>query len=362
MKCKVCEKEFDNLGPHLKVHKTTAEKYREMYPGSEVTPKWILDMHRKTIVESVDCKHRDDVDRINCEENIKTFSHIEQDCFGYRTICVGNLCKLLLGPKGRFGINLLDGRSLLPNQKKYEVAKKAFDDFENGIRNIETRTWPESSRKRKSEFTKRWNKDRVGKGIHQFQLHPEIGIKGSKAASDKYWNSPNREELRKKNLEKLQKARCTRKNGFFFSNKMQKDFFYRSIYELMYLMSLEINETVSSFDMESCSVEYEWEGKRHETVPDFVVHYFSGITELVEVKALWAFEDDCTICKLRAMQKYAKENNMRFRIITEKDLFQNKNLEAIYSRMLDSNVSVCNMQDYYAIKNGESRELEMALK
>ena len=109
--------------------------------------------------------------------------------------------------------------------------------------------------------------------------------------------------------------------GKFFSTKNGKDVPYRSTFgELTYIKWLERNPEVSSYEYEPVRISYFFEGQKHITIPDFLVHYTDGHTELVEVKMEWKVQNIQEQLKIEAVKRYAMEHNWIFRLVLGKDL------------------------------------------
>jgi len=105
--------------------------------------------------------------------------------------------------------------------------------------------------------------------------------------------------------------------GYFFSAKNNDNIPYRSSYELEYLKQLESDPLVVTYEYESLRIEYQFNGVSRTTIPDFLVHYTDGHTELVEVKANWCLNDESIRCKLEAVKRYASKSNLLFLLVTE---------------------------------------------
>jgi len=105
--------------------------------------------------------------------------------------------------------------------------------------------------------------------------------------------------------------------GYFFSTKLNDNIPYRSSYELAYLKQLESDPLVSSYEYEPVRISYFFEGQKHTTIPDFLVHYTDGHTELVEVKANWCLNNLDVQARLEAMKKYAEDHDWTFRLVTK---------------------------------------------
>ena len=113
------------------------------------------------------------------------------------------------------------------------------------------------------------------------------------------------------------------KHGHFFSIKNNKLLYYRSSLELLTYQLLESLSKVVKYEVEVIKVSYkQYDNSIHNYIVDLLVYYNDGNRDLIEVKGTWDLEDDNVIRKLEAGKNFAEENNMGFKIITEKDLIK----------------------------------------
>lgn len=126
---------------------------------------------------------------------------------------------------------------------------------------------------------------------------------------------------------------------------------YRSSYELKFMNFLDNHPNVKRWGSEELIIPYTWNGEAHRYFPDFVVEMVSkdGTLKkmLVEIKpwiqtqppappkkksqkALLNFENAImtytkNIAKWEHAKKFAERNNCQFVVLTEKELFKQKN-------------------------------------
>jgi hypothetical protein len=74
------------------------------------------------------------------------------------------------------------------------------------------------------------------------------------------------------------------KEGYHFSTKMQKSFYYRSGYELKIFELLDKFNEVIAYDVEPFKIPYFHEGTTHQYTPDIFVAYHNGKKEIWEIK------------------------------------------------------------------------------
>lgn len=114
--------------------------------------------------------------------------------------------------------------------------------------------------------------------------------------------------------------------GKYYSSKFNKDFSYRSSYELLFIKLSEIDDTVIDLEYEKIRIE---DGGTI-IIPDFLVIRVDSKT-LVEVKAKWSLSLETTIYKTDKMRLFSAEQNYVFCLFSELDLVD-------YAKSLDVNV------------------------
>ena len=65
---------------------------------------------------------------------------------------------------------------------------------------------------------------------------------------------------------------------------------------------------------------YDTENKKRHYIPDFLVEYLGGRKVLYEVKPFERKGSETNKRKFKAAREYCKDNNMKFKVITEKYL------------------------------------------
>ena len=104
--------------------------------------------------------------------------------------------------------------------------------------------------------------------------------------------------------------------GYFWSLKNNKEIYFASSYELSALKMFEKDDNIEKFDRCTLKITYMFENKRKKYFPDFLLNK----NEIVEVKANWELTSEQVLAKVRAAKQFAKENNMKFKILTESHL------------------------------------------
>lgn len=95
----------------------------------------------------------------------------------------------------------------------------------------------------------------------------------------------------------------------------------KSSYETAFVRILESDTNVISFKYETLRIPYLYGGFTRFYVPDFLVVFADGRTELVEIKPAKMVFLAKNQAKFEAAISYATDNSMEFRVITEDDLF-----------------------------------------
>lgn len=116
------------------------------------------------------------------------------------------------------------------------------------------------------------------------------------------------------------------KKGSVKSKKNQDIINYKSSYEYACILMLEKNKDVVKYISEPFSIRYlDAESMPRMYIPDFLVLYSDGTTEVLEVKPLSMTKSRNVKNKAAAARSFLKKNYplTRFRFITEKDLFAN---------------------------------------
>ena len=116
---------------------------------------------------------------------------------------------------------------------------------------------------------------------------------------------------------------------------------YRSGWELKVMMDLDHNPKVRKWSSEELVIPYILRGRRHRYFPDFFVEYDDGTRELWEIKPLKetkppskqksrrrlmteALTYEKNQAKWAAADDWCNRRGIKFRVITEKELFKRK--------------------------------------
>ena len=108
--------------------------------------------------------------------------------------------------------------------------------------------------------------------------------------------------------------------GDYESPKCSNIIHYRSSYELRYLRILDADTNVISFEYESLYLPYEYEGKSHVYIVDFIINYSDNTSKLKEVKPYHKLTEDLVVLKAEVGRKYAETLGIEYEFVTEKDI------------------------------------------
>jgi hypothetical protein len=110
------------------------------------------------------------------------------------------------------------------------------------------------------------------------------------------------------------------KQGNFFSQKNNKNLFFRSGLESEFYKCLEKSKQVSKYAVESLEIEYVYEGKLRRYIPDILVEYCDGKKELWEIKPKNQTKIPKNLAKWKAADDYCRRRNIEFVVLTERGL------------------------------------------
>lgn len=123
-----------------------------------------------------------------------------------------------------------------------------------------------------------------------------------------------------KDLEYREKCEKTRdrnyKCGRFYSERQNKEIYFDSSYEEMFLQKLELDANVEFFDRCKDIIEYEFDGI-HSYKPDFEVLYKNGDKKVFEVKGFWTEKVEA---KKNAAIEFYKDKKTYYQILYLEDI------------------------------------------
>ena len=202
--------------------------------------------------------------------------------------------------------------------KNKNVSKKTKDKMSKS--HIGQVAWNKGLTKETSKRVTK-NTESIKKGYAEWRSCWNIGLK--KETDERLKKASNKQSKSAvKRMKFLQQTgKSYGKEGWYFSEKNNKEIYYRSSYELTAYKILEQLSKVKFYEVEPFAIQYEYDGFKRNTIPDILVVYMDGTKELIEVKSKDMLNDDRTSIKLEAMKNYSKENDWQFSVWTEKELF-----------------------------------------
>lgn len=166
-------------------------------------------------------------------------------------------------------------------------------------------------------------KSKGRKGCGQYERTSEIREKTSTSLKEYYKTHEVSEETRKKLSQAWVDGRYANSpmgtgiHGYFTSIKMHKTFYFRSLLELYYMITLEESQDIYTFDVEPFQIAID---NVHHYTPDFLVNN-QHIKELKTSKHLtYTKEDDRFNQEVESGYKYAQEHHMTFEVLYDTDL------------------------------------------
>lgn len=155
--------------------------------------------------------------------------------------------------------------------------------------------------------------DKQSKAMTKRNVSHEFSESISKRNSENW----KRKEYRESQVLSMIKKRNHSIIGNHYSDKCLSFVAYKSIKELNYAKMLDENVEVVSYDSESFAIWYNFNGKDKMYVPDFIVNYKDGHTEVVEIKPQvhHSAHDDLLDKKFIAAKCYCESHGYKFVVV-----------------------------------------------
>ena len=178
-----------------------------------------------------------------------------------------------------------------------------------------------------------------GRKIPAYERTPEIRNKISESLKNYYKENPVSEEVKQK-LSDAWKRGCYENspmgrgyNGYFYSIKNKKDFFFRSLLELSYFLKMEQDNDIEFYSVEPFQIKLP---DNHHYTPDVLING-EILVELkpkrhlnYEDKKRWELE-------IFGAKEYCKNHNLNFKIIYDEDIgFESRQFKRWLLNNLDS--------------------------
>ena len=163
-------------------------------------------------------------------------------------------------------------------------------------------------------------------------------IKDTKEKNPKVWTIQERESRSKAMsaaiLNGTRVIPTYGKSGHYFSKKLNKKVFYRSMYELQAFKLLEKDNNVIFYKHEPFKIKYFYKNMVLNYIPDLLVKYVDGTQKIIEVKPNCKLKDEKNLKKFEYTRLFCDKNNYIFEIWTENILFKNRK---VYDRLRQAN-------------------------
>lgn len=104
--------------------------------------------------------------------------------------------------------------------------------------------------------------------------------------------------------------------GIYYSNKMNKEFYYRSNWELITIEYLEKNSEILNFDIEPCFIPYEFKNIQKNYIPDVYIKTKKE-EKIIEIKPSVFLTHLINQYKFKAAREYCKQRGWLFEVWTE---------------------------------------------
>ncbi len=114
------------------------------------------------------------------------------------------------------------------------------------------------------------------------------------------------------------------KKGNYFSDKNNKNLHYRSGWELIAYKYLDANLLVKNYQVEPFGILYHIDDEQHQYYPDILITNIDGSRMLIEIKPKRFLKSKINKQKFISAKKYCLENNIKFKVWTEKKIFEFK--------------------------------------
>jgi hypothetical protein len=110
------------------------------------------------------------------------------------------------------------------------------------------------------------------------------------------------------------------KKGWVHLKRLNEKIFYRSSYELDFLLLCDLNNDIRYIEHNLFGIGYIQNNENHWYFPDFIIHY-KNKKYMIEIKAKWQLNEENTKNKTSAGKDYCLNNNLKYIILTEDQLY-----------------------------------------
>lgn len=311
----------------------------------------IQDWYDKYILEINNSDDRPKCIADGCNKTAK-FSGIRG---GYRTTCGSHECLMKVrSESAKIQMNSMTSeeksrrlekwKSKMPNERMSKLQCEVRDrdpERYSRIRSENGKNKSQSVRDSISEKKKNWwsnednHRNMVQKLSDNYKINPEISRKKSNSLKEtfsrperkknliesqkKKWENPTERMINPKY--KYGRIKGTRYSGVksrIYSRYEDKFISFDSNWEKFWFINESNNPDIVSIRRCNISIPYTNQyGETHRYIPDFIVEYYSGNRELVEIKPSSRLNEIDTILKIKSGISYAFLHNLNYKILTE---------------------------------------------
>ena len=277
----------------------------------------------------------------NSSGKIVGYTEITDDC-----IIINNNTKPLLKITDNFLIQAVKNKN-----RSSEILIKLYDEYylncgeiaslygvcysniNKELKTLPTKTLPKGGRRNRSYGKKQTDKTKQKMSSSLVDIYtthtmvpyertPEIREKISKGLKEYYKNNPQNPQPHIDNWKKGVYAKVDFRHGIggnFYSIKNQQLFYFRSLLELYYMLSLEENKEVINYIYEPFHIDCD---NGHIYTPDILINNYL-VVELKSKRYLEKLSDDVKqnfeYKKLQG-QKYCSQHKMEYKVIFDEDI------------------------------------------
>lgn len=198
--------------------------------------------------------------------------------------------------------------------------------------------------KHSTETKKKIGEKSKGRKIPQYERTPEIREKISNSLKEYYKTHKVSDETKKKLSQAWADGKYSNSpmgtgiHGFFHSLKNNKKFYFRSLLELKYMIMLERDEKVTTFQVEPFQIKLKDE--IHHYTPDFLINNVDIIELKTHNHLSYTQENERFLQEIESAKQYANNHNMTFKVVYDIDIdFETKQ----FKRWLINNPDIINL-------------------
>jgi hypothetical protein len=152
---------------------------------------------------------------------------------------------------------------------------------------------------------------------HYRAAHPQEKIPNNCQLRALVWKDPKDPQRRSKKPQF--------KEGYHISPKCRKKLHYRSGWELEVYKVLDEMNSVATYEAESLSVDYWYDGKQHTYLPDLKIYFDDGRKEVWEIKPERQTDLAVNEAKWDYCRAFCERRGWKFQVVTETVIGKLKN-------------------------------------